>query len=210
MKPKIAVATVNGKVYYELVNELQRKKLPFLNLKPWDLVPLNIKVVITTEDERHQISHPTVLLFKKDSNPEPIIDKAVLIIQGKQSYEMIVVGVDPGNACGIAIIGDNRVLETKIASSIRIAAHTIINSLKRFPAEIIVVRIGDGTPEYSSKLLNLLDAGLPKDASIELVAEAGTSKPAYKSVNRRMLRDAISAIKIAGRTGRLFPRRFFQ
>ena len=207
MKTRIAVATVNGRAYYELVNELQRKRLPFLSLKPWDPVPVNIKVVLTTEAESSKISHPNILLFEQESNPESVVDEAVLIIQGKQGYERIFVGVDPGKTCGIAILGDNKVLETLTASNIEDAAHLIVDSLKRFPAEVSVVRVGDGTPEYTTTLLDLLDAGLPEDVLVEVVREAGTSQLANKSVNRRVLRDAISAIKIAGRNGRVFSRR---
>lgn len=207
MRTKIAVATVNGRAYYELVNELQRKRLPFLSLKPWDPVPIDIKVVLTTEEEQSQISHPTILCFKRNSNPESVVDEAVLIIQGKQGYEKLVVGVDPGQSCGIALLGDNKVIETITASSIESAVHLILDSLKRFPADVMLVRIGDGAPEYTTTLLDLLDARLPKEVVIEVVGEAGTSRLANKSVNRRVLRDAISAIKIAGRKGRVFARR---
>jgi hypothetical protein len=207
MKKRIAVATVNGRAYYELVNELQRKRLPFLSLKPWDPVPVSINVVLTTEAESIQISHPNILLFEQESNPESVVDAAVLIIQGKQGYKRIVVGVDPGKTCGIAILGDNKVLETVTASNIEDAVRLIVDSLKRFPAEVSVVRVGDGTPEYTTTLLHLLDAGLPEDVLVEVVREAGTSQLANKSVNRRVLSDAISAIKIAGRNGRVFSRR---
>ena len=207
MKKRIAVATVNGRAYYELVNELQRKRLPFLSLKPWDPVPVNIKVVLTTEAESSQISHPNILLFEQESNPESVVAEAVLIIQGKQGYERIVVGVDPGKTCGIAILGDNKVLETMTASNIEDAIHLIVDSLKRFPAEVSVVRVGDGTPEYTTTILDLLDACLPEDVLVEVVREAGTSQLVNKSVNRRVLRDDISAIKIAGRNGRVFSRR---
>ena len=46
MKTKIAVATVHGRAYYKLVTELQWRHLPFLSLKPWDSVPMSIKVVL--------------------------------------------------------------------------------------------------------------------------------------------------------------------
>jgi len=207
MKKIIAVATVNGRAYYELVNELQRKRLPFLSLKPWDPVPVYIKVVLTTEAESSQISHPNILLLEQESNPESVVAEAVLIVQGKQCYERIVVGVDPGKTCGIAILGDNKILEILTASNIENAAHLIVDSLKRFPAEVSVVRVGDGTPEYITTLLDLLDAGLPEDVLVEVVCEAGASQLVNKSVNRRVLRDAISAIKIAGRNGRVFSRR---
>ncbi len=207
MKAKIVVATVSGRAYYELVNELQKKRLPFLSLKPWDPIPLNIKVVLTTEEESHQVSHPQILCFKQGSNPESVVDAAILIIQGKQGYEKVVVGVDPGKTYGIAILGDNKVLETLTASNIEKAAHLVADSLKRFPAEVKVVRVGNGPPEYTRTLLDSLDKDLPEETLMEIVSEAGTSRLTNKSANRRVLRDAVSAIKIAGRNGRILSRR---
>jgi len=207
MKAKIVVATVSGRAYYELVNELQKKRLPFLSLKPWDPIPLNIKVVLTTEEESHQVSHPQILCFKQGSNPESVVDAAILIIQGKQGYEKVVVGVDPGKTYGIAILGDNKVLETLTASNIEKAAHLVADSLKRFPAEVKVVRVGNGPPEYTRTLLDSLDKDLPEETLMEIVSEAGTSRLTNKSANRRVLRDAVSAIKIAGRNGRILSRK---
>jgi len=202
MKAKIAVATVHGRAYYELVKELQRKRLPFLSLTPWGPVPLYIKVVITTGEESHQISHPQILCFEQGSNPESVVDKAILTVQGKQGYEKVVVGVDPGKTYGIAILGDDRVLETLTSSNIEDAA-----SLKRFPSEVRVVRVGNGPPEYTKTLLSSLDANLPEETLMEIVSEAGTSRLTNKSANRRVLRDTVSAIKIAGRNGRVFSRK---
>ena len=85
MKAKIAVATVSGRAYYELVNELKRKHLSFSSLKPWELIPLDIKVVITTKEESQQILHPQIVLFESGSNPESAVDKAILIVQGKKT-----------------------------------------------------------------------------------------------------------------------------
>jgi hypothetical protein len=207
MKAKIAVATVSGRAYYQLVTELNRKRLPFLSLKPWDPIPLHIKVVLTTEKEIHQVSHPQILIFEQKSNPETVVDEAILIVQGKQGYEKVVVGVDPGKTYGIAILGDNKVLATLTSSNIEEASHLVVDSLKRFPAEVKVVRVGNGPPEYTQTLLSSLDKDLPEETLVEIVSEAGTSRLTNKSVNRRMLKDAVSAIKIAGRNGRVFPRK---
>lgn len=207
MKAKIAVATVNGRAYYQLVTELQRKRLPFLSLKPWDPIPLHIKVVLTTEEESHQVSHPQIIIFGQDSNPEAVVDEAILIVQGKQGYEKVVVGVDPGKTYGIAILGDNKVLATLTSSNVDEASHLVVDSLKRFPAEVKVVRVGNGPPEYTQTLLDSLDKALPEETLVEIVSEAGTSRLTNKSVNRRVLKDAVSAIKIAGRNGRILSRK---
>jgi hypothetical protein len=207
MKAKIAIATVHGRAYYELVKELKRQGLSFLSLKPWDPVPLDIKVVITTRDESHLILHSQILPFEQGSNPEAVVDKAILTVQGKQGYEKVVVGVDPGKTCGIAVLGDDKVLETLTSSNIEDAAHLVVDRLKRFPAEVRVVRVGNGPPEYTKSLLNSLDEYLPEETLMEIVSEAGTSRLMNNSVNRRVLRDAVSAIEIAGRKGRVFSRK---
>jgi hypothetical protein len=207
MKAKIAVATVHGRAYYKLVTELQRRGLPFLSLKPWDPVPLDIKVVLTTRDESSQILHPKILTLDEDSSPESVVDKALLVLQGKQGYEKVIVGVDPGKTYGIAILGDNKILATLTASNREEASHLVVGSLKRWPAEVRVVRIGNGPAEYTKTLLDSLDNTLPEETMVEVVSEAGTSRLTSKSVNRRVLKDAVSAIKIAGRNGRMFWRK---
>jgi hypothetical protein len=45
---------------------------------------------------------------------------------------------------------------------------------------------------------------------MEIVSEAGTSRVTKASINRRGLKDTVSAIKIAGRNGRMLLRRNVQ
>ena len=207
MKAKIALATVSGRAYYKMVNELKRKGLPFLSLKPWDPIPLDIKVVITTKEERHLVAHPNVLIFEYESNPTSVIDEAVLGVQGKRSYEKVVVGVDPGKTYGVAVLGDDNVLETLNCSGSKEAVNVILDDLNRFPATVSVVKVGDGAPAYTKGLLPSLDETLPQETVIEVVSEAGTSRFMNETAHRRGLRDAMSAIEIAGRNGQIFPRR---
>ncbi len=49
MKEKVAVATVQGKAYFLLVNKLKEKNIPFISLVPGESVPVKITLVITTE-----------------------------------------------------------------------------------------------------------------------------------------------------------------
>lgn len=207
MRIQIAVATVCGKVYYEFVNELNRRRLAFLSLKPWDPIPFNIKVVLTTKEESRTISHPNILTLEEKTNPESIIDEALLIIQGKQQYSEVVIGVDPGETCGIAILCDNKVLET-LTTTLEEAANLVLKNLKRFPAEKKIVRVGDGNPTNTKDLLKSLSLSLQEDITLELVREAGTSRVSNKSFNRRVLRDSVSAIKIAERNGRKFKKKY--
>jgi len=207
MRAKIAVATVSGKAYYFLVNELKRKNLSFLSLKPTDTVPFDIKVVITTEKEQHQITHPNILIYRENENPLEIVAKAARIAQGKEGYEKIVVGVDPGKTFGIAVLGDGKVVETANGTSVEEIVAIIESVIKRLPAKIFTVRIGDGAPSYTENLLQLLDENLPEKVTIEMVSETGTTRLSTESTHRKQARDVISAIKIAGRFGHTIKRR---
>ena len=207
MKAKIALATVSGRAYYKLVNELKRKDLPFLSLKPWDSVPLDAKVVVTTNEERRWVTHSNVLIFDPETNPATVIDEAIRVVQGKSNYDKVVVGVDPGKTCGVAVLGDDSILETINCSSLEETVNTIRDSLKKAPATVNIVKIGNGAPTYAKALLNLLDEALPEETIVEMVSEAGTSRVVNEATHRRGLRDAVSAIEIARREGQVFPRK---
>jgi len=201
MKAKIAVATVSGRAYYWLVNELKAKKIPFISVVPGESIPPHIQVVITTQEEEKLITHPNVVVFDERAGPAIAVSEALRVIQGKQSYEKVVVGVDPGKTTGIAVLADGNVLETAACSSLRKATETIAQMLSRVPALSKTVRVGDGAPSYARELLRLLDRTLPREVLIEVVSEVGTSRG-----HRRGASDITAAIKIGSRKGSILPR----
>jgi len=209
MKAKIAVATVSGKAYYKLVNELKGRKMAFLSLKPWDPMPLDIDVVITTEKEHNLVKHPKVLIYEDNVDPATIIDEAVRLIQGKKNYERVIVGIDPGETFGVAILGDGNVVESFSCSSSEEAVKAILQAFRKIPTSINVVKVGDA-PLYTKELLRLLDDALPENVTIEIVSEAGTSHFTGDTIHRRGIRDMMSAALIAGRKGQFYLRRKMQ
>jgi len=206
MKAKIAVATVSGKAYYLLVNELKERGLDFLSLTPQESVPIDIEVVITTAAERHFIKHPKVLVYTSETNPAEVVNEAVRTLQGKKSRETIVVGVDPGKTFGLAVLSDGNVLETATCSSIEETVNTIVNALAKLQAVAHIVKVGNGAPSIAAELLSLLDETLPESVVIEIVSEAGTSRFVGETLHKRGLRDALSAVKIAERRGQPYQR----
>lgn len=209
MKAKIAVATVSGKAYYLIVNELKNRNIPFISLTPYDPVPLEIKVVITTEKERPLIRHENVLALKEGENPQALINQALKQIEGKSSYEKIVIGVDPGEVLGLAVLADGKVIKTGNCFSIKETVEeigSIVESLKDVKAASITVKVGDGILEYKEKLLRALDRRLPSNVELESVSEAGTDRYIREAKHRRGIRDIVSAIRIAKRTGQKFAR----
>ena len=210
MKARIAVITVSGKAYYIIVNELKRRNIPFLSLTPNESIPIGIKVVITTEDEKQFINHERVLTYKPDVEPSVFANEAFQIVQGKETFEKVVIGVDPGEVFGLAVLVGGRVIETDNCYSIRDAARRIesmVRGLGNTPVTLISVKIGNGVPECEEKLLRALDKSLPTLVTLESVREEGTDSCLNEAKHRRGVRDIVSAIQIAGRNGQTYHRR---
>jgi len=207
MEAKIAVVTVSGKAYYLLVNELKARGIDFLSLTPYDNVPLNIRVVITTEAERKNIKHPRVLVYEENTNPSAVVDEAIKLVEGKKDYEAMVVGVDPGKTFGIALLSDGDVIKTMTCSSIEETVSTIAEVFGKQQAAVRVLKVGNWAPSYTAELLPLLDSALPKDVTMEIVRESGTSRFSGQTVHRRGLKHTMAAIKIAERRGQTYMRK---
>ncbi len=210
MKAKIAIATVSGKAYYLVVTELKRKNIAFISLIPKEPIPVEIRAVITTEKEQHLINHEKVLVYKEGAEPEALMNKVLQILQGKEYYEKIVIGIDPGEVFGLAVLTDGKIFETENCFSVEETLDKIKNILRnveKTPETSISVKVGDGVREYKEKLLRVLDDALPPNVMLESVSEAGTDRYLSETKHRRGLRDIVSAIRIAGRNGHTFPRR---
>jgi hypothetical protein len=208
MKAKVAVATVQGKAYFMIVNKLKERNIPFISLVPGETVPSEVKAVITTEKEKGRINHEKILVFDSETEPDSLANEVMKVIQGKEAYEKIVIGVDPGGVFGLAVIADGKVNETGNCFSAQEVLTKISNAIKNVDvaSTSVTIKIGSGVPAYKD-LLDTLDAALPPQVVLEVVSEAGTNRALNHNKHRRGLRDIASAIRIAGRTGYVYPRR---
>lgn len=208
MKAKVAVATVSGKAYFLIVNKLKERNIPFISLVPGETVPTEVKAVITTDKEKHRIRHERILVYDSETEPDTVANEVVKILQGKEVYEKIVIGIDPGEVFGLAVIADGKVNETGNCFSIQEALTKISSVIKNvdFASTAVSIKIGSGVPAYK-ELLETLNAALPPEVVLEVVSEAGTNRPLDENKHRRGLRDIASAIRIAGRAGYTYPRR---
>ena len=210
MKARIAVATVSGRAYYIIVNELRRRNVSFVSLTPQEPIPIEIKVVITTEKEKEAVNHERILIYKPDTEISALVNEALQIVQGKETFEKAIIGVDPGEVFGLAVLADGRVVETDNCHSIKDTISrikTIVHGLENTPVASILVRIGNGVPDCEEKLFRALDRSLPGRVMLESVREEGTDSCLNEAKHRRGLRDIVSAIQIAGRNGLAFQRR---
>jgi hypothetical protein len=208
MKAKVAVATVQGKAYFLIVNELYRRNILFLSLIPGDSVPAQVRVVVTTAEEAPLVEHPKILTYDPYLEPEVLGSAVVKVLLGKDVYETLVIGVDPGEVTGLAVIADGAVIETENCFSVKETLNSIQNILKTIDDQksSITVKIGSGVPVYK-KLMEALDETLPSEVTLEIVGEAGTNGRAHGAKHVRGLRHIVSAIHIAERAGYVYSRR---
>jgi hypothetical protein len=202
----VAVATVSGKAYFLLVNELKSRNVQFISLIPGDPMPVEAKVAITTKNEKVLVKNKRTLVFEPETEPSSIVSKAKRIIEGKENYETIVIGVDPGEVFGLAVIADGKIAETQNCSNALEVVGTIKNLIKEFSSKTtdVTIKVGNGVPIHRD-LLRDLDCELPGEITLEVVCEAGTNRPF--TAHRRGIRDIASATRIAGRKGTVHQRK---
>jgi hypothetical protein len=171
-------------------------------------LPSEVKVVITTEREQGLVKHEKVLILHDDCELDNLVNEVKRILQGKEAYEKIIVGIDPGEAIGLAVIADGKVIEESNCFSTLELINSIIKMVRNvnFSVTSVSVKIGNGVPVYKEILENLDDA-LPPQVALEVVSEAGTNRPLNENKRSRKIRHISSAIHIAARTGYIIPRR---
>jgi hypothetical protein len=208
MKEKVAVATVQGKAYFLIINALREQNIPFISVVPGEPVPSRVKLMITTEKEKSKVGFEKALIFQGESELENLISEIKALLLGKEAFEKIVIGIDPGEAIGVAVLADGKVIEEANCYS----SHEMVNSILKvlrtvnFSITEVVVKIGNGVPVYR-KLLKDLDDTLPPQVMLEVVGEAGTNLPINDHRRSRKIRHISSAIRIAGRIGHVYVRR---
>jgi hypothetical protein len=188
MKEKVAVATVQGKAYFLIVNKLNEKNIAFVSLLPGQSVPAKIKLVITTPEEKHLVGHEKILIFQGEDKLDSLIDEVKKTLLGKEAFARIIFGLDPGVATGLVAVADGKVIEEGNCFSSEEVICSIIKILGNvdFAITSVSVKIGNGVPIYK-EMLGELDNALPHQIPVEVVDEAGTNKPLKENKRSRGL-----------------------
>jgi len=209
VKEKVAVATLHGKAYFFIVNMLKEHNIPFISLVPGQATSSKVKLAITTSEEQNKVAFERVLVFHgQESELDDLLGEVRKQLRGKEAYEKVIVGIDPGEAIGLAVIADGKIIEEDNCYN----SHELITSIKRslkginYQVTPVTVKIGNGTPIYHD-LLEDLDYALPGRVILEVVSEAGTNYPLKENRHSRKIRHISSAIHIAGRMGSSVQRR---
>jgi hypothetical protein len=190
----LGIQTADFSAYYDLVQALRARGLSFLTIAPGESVPPHVGALVTTKAEAGSVEHAAIVIY---SDPDATIDEALRILHGAGPFRRCVIGIDPGERPGIAILADGRVLRLVHAASPESVRAVVDQALASVPAERFVLRVGNGAPTFRDRILNTL-AGLP--ILMEIVDESN-STPAHHHSGRE--RDTAAATSIALTPGEL-------
>jgi hypothetical protein len=134
------------------------------------------------------------------------MSQVIIGLQGKDHYDKMVIGIDPGEVMGLVVVADGKVVDTANCLSIWETVNKIKSILKNIDLSVTNVRIkiGNGVPVYKG-LIEAMDNTLPVKIVLEIVSEAGTNLPSGK--RGRCLRHITSATRISARVGCIYQRK---
>ncbi len=169
MEKVIGLLTRDFRLYHDLVKTLKRRDLTFMSLSFDDPIPPTVGVIITSEEELDQVDFPSKVAC---DDIDRAIAESIRILKGKERFEKLIIGIDPGAKPGIAVVGDGMVLETKGAASPEDVSEHIRDIVSSYPADEIGIRIGHGDPTNRNRIINSLSS---QRLAIEIVDEKGTT-----------------------------------
>lgn len=186
----IGILTSDFSVYYDVVAELKRRRLPFASLREDEEIPANVGVVITTALEASVVPHGNVVAF---STPPDTVDAALRALSGRIAFRRVVIGVDPGERPGVAIIGDGQLLSTVHADSPEAVREIVEKAVRGLDAERFTVRVGHGAPTQRDRIIHRV---LTLGVALEVVDESRSTPATYRTNAERDI-EAAKAIALA-------------
>ncbi|MEM2759572.1 MAG: hypothetical protein QXU32_08335 [Nitrososphaerales archaeon] len=199
------VATVYGKPYYKIISVLKSLGLPFDSASPEEAALINSELVITTEREMMAVGNKNMILDSElDDEPALVRAKILRSVQGTYHDDQLLIGIDPGSRIGIAVFYLQKEIDSQVVTSVRKSIDLVSTLIRGTESRKKIVRIGYGDPLMASEIANELYEKFRDSIAIEFVNEHGTSAVHSADVNRRGMRDRLSARTIALRRGKPF------
>jgi hypothetical protein len=185
----IVVATADFEVYHGAVTELRDRGVTFTTIELDDNVPEEMTVIVSATDEEPPNPDAVPVVRVDPDDPRRAVDEVVAILRGKSGRT--VVGVDPGDRPGVAVLSGDMVIATFHVPLVD-AAEVVREEVE--DAVDPLVRVGDGARLQGAKIIDDLE-----DVPVELVDETGTTP--YLGTGARGMGDVLAAVNIAGLDG---------
>jgi hypothetical protein len=176
----IGVLTRDFRLYHDLVAGLRTRGLSFIVLSPGEAIPPEVGVIITSPGEVARIRFPHKVAA---ATAEEALGAAVRLLRGKESFQELIIGIDPGPRPGLAVVGDGEVVEVSTAESPEAVAPLVESVVRSNRAAEVKVRVGNGDPTNRNRIINALaQQRLP----VEIADEKGTTRDTRRDDTRNI------------------------
>ncbi|QZP38787.1 hypothetical protein [Halobaculum magnesiiphilum] len=188
----IVVVTDDFALYHAAVAELRERGATFTTREPGGDLPERAAVVISAPHDDlglrdDSIEHVT-------TTPDRVRDGVEEALGGlRETDGRTVVGVDPGEQPGIAVLSGDTVVAAYHVP-LGEAVDTVLAAVDEEPDAL--VRVGDGDRLRSARVVNGLE-----DVSVELVDESGTTPTLGRGAGGKGMADVLAAVNIARMEG---------
>jgi hypothetical protein len=180
---RVGIYTHNFRFYHELVGVLKSWRINSVSIDNIDHMPSDVSIILSSKrDEKIREQQ-----IRTDSATEAV-RIAIPFLLGKEKFHSLIIGIDPGPKPGIAVLGDDILLEAFEAPSIDLLIRSVRTIASGYRYISYTVRIGHGDiPNRDSIIFKLKSAGMAP----EIVDETNTSQP------HKIHDNAVSAARIA-------------
>jgi len=175
------------KTSYALMRELRRIGITFVLLKEGEALPPHVSAAILSSPSP-SAGLPGRVAY--DGSPRRTALRALSASMGRERFGQVVIGVDPGDSAGVAVIADGELVEafTVAGGGVWAAVDEILGS---YDAAGFVVKLGRGR----------VDGGIVsrlRGRGVEVRRVEDVERALPRSYRRKWMRkDAESALKIA-------------
>jgi hypothetical protein len=181
----IVVATADFELYHDLVTALRERGVTFTTVEPGDELPDGTTVVVTGSGESVPVDGAAEVVHADPGDTRDAIESVLAGLRGGGGRT--VVGIDPGERPGVAVLRGETVVAAFQVPADR-AASLVASELEE--AVDPLVRIGDGARLVGARIVD----DLP-DVPVELVDESGTTP--HLGSGARNMDDVLAAVNIA-------------
>lgn len=198
----LGVYTKDFSLYHDLILVLKRRVIPYVSLNSLEDIPRRVGVILTSEAELASVPVLNAVAVDASESIDSAVDLALQKLTGKELYSKLFIGIDPGERPGIAVVGDDILLQKTSVEDPGCVISEVRRIQKVYPAKELGIRIGHGSVILRNRIINSL---IPLEIPIEIVDETSTTMAATQRSERDREAAAAIAMLAGGRVQTRLP-----
>jgi len=168
----------NPRKHYMLLKAMKEFNLSFIDISFEDLnkLPRSVKILLVDDPSiKEKLNSSFKIILVNEDPPEKLIFKIQSLLHGKEFFNYLIIGIDPGFTYGVMVLGDGFPIISKTFNEVDDLISFIKDILTFCPSKERIIKIGRGGGKYLEILLKKLKKNFlnfPLKSNIELVDEA--------------------------------------